>query len=161
MKNAETLKSNAQDYIHDLAYEQAKAIQAGHAADEAMYARAVRITIQGYLEADLMTREEATLPVGEAFQEVLVGEKKPRHEDPCGVAKMKEDMRAIALGDLHGIYEEAAKARVNRQDLTEADRLAAAIITANAYIKLGLITEEDRNNQYVSAYTVDYGIKLK
>lgn len=161
MKTAELLKSNAQDYIHDLAYEQAKAIQAGNAADEAMYARAVRITIQGYLETDLMTREEATLPVGEAFQEVLVGEKEPSHEDPCGAAKMKEDMRAIALGDLHGIYEEAAKAHICDASPVESKYLAKAQFAANAYIKLGLITEEDRHNQYLSAYKVDYGIDVK
>lgn len=74
---------------------------------------------------------------------------------------MWESMRKIALGDLHGIYEEAAKAKVNRQDLTEVDRIAKAAITAQAYVKLGLITEEDRHNQYVSAYKVDYGIDVE
>lgn len=160
MNTAETLKSNAQDYIHDLAYDQAEAIKKGNAADEAMYARAVRITIQGYLEADLMTREEATLPIGEAFQEVLVGEKPSEEKTLSQAVELKMDMRRKALADLHGIYEEAAKAKVNRQDLTEVDRLAKAVITAQAYIKLGLITEEDRHNQYLSAYKVDYGIDV-
>ena len=160
MEKAELMKVGAQAYIHDLACKIADSLKAGDMEEERDYNRGLHTTIRAYLEAGILTETEATQPVCEAYQESFSQEEEPK-EKAASSNEMWESMRKIALGDLHGIYEEAAKAKVNRQDLTEVDRIAKAVITAQAYVKLGLITEEDRHNQYVSAYKVDYGIDVE
>lgn len=156
MTTAETLKSNAQDYIHTLACQVADALKAGNLEDERTYNRALHTTIQAYLEADILTEAETTQPVCEAYQYVFG----KTEEKIASSNEIFESMRKTALGDLHGIYEEAAKAHICIAGSVEAKHISKAHFVASAYIKLGLITEEDRHNQYLSAYKVDYGIDV-
>ena len=160
MEKAELMKVGAQGYIHDLACKIADSLKAGDMEEERDYNRGLHTTIRAYLEAGILTEAEATQPICEAYRESF-GQAEESKVNTAGRDELFSSMRKIALGDLHGIYEEAAKAKVNRQDLTEVDRIAKAAITAQAYVKLGLITEEDRHNQYVSAYKVDYGIDVE
>lgn len=158
METAELMKSNAQDYIHDLAYRVAEALKAGNLEDERDYNRILHITIRSYQEAGILTEEETTKPVCEAYREQFTEESK---EKPASTSELMKSMRRTALGDVHGLYEEAAKANICEASPVESEYLAKAQFASNAYIKLGLMTDEDRRNQYVSAYTIDYGIKLK
>ena len=159
MDRAELMKAGAQDYIHDMACKIADSLKAGRLEDERIYNRALHTTIQAYMEADILTEAEATQPVCEAYQESF-----GKAEEPEGKAassnEMWDSMRMTALGDLHEAYEEAAKAHVCDAGPVEAKYISRAHFIAGAYIKLGLITEEDRHNQYLSAYKVDYGIDV-
>lgn len=159
MEKAELMKAGAQDYIHDLACKVADSLKAGDMEEERDYNRGLHTTIRAYLEAGILTEAEATQPVCEAYQESF-----SEAEEPKGKAassnEMWESMRKTALGDLHEAYEEAAKAHVCDASPVEAKYISRAHFVAGAYIKLGLITEEDRHNQYLSAYKVDYGIDV-
>ena len=158
MEKAELMKAGAQDYIHTLACNVATALKGGLMESEKDFNQVLHFTIRGYLEAGILTEAEATQPICEAYRESF--SQAEEKEKTATSNEMWESMRKTALGDLHGIYEAAAKARIDKLQVTEVKYLTKATVTAQAYNKLGLITEEDRHNQYVSAYKVDYDIDV-
>lgn len=156
MEKAELMKAGAQDYIHDLACKIADSLEAGDMEEERDYNRALHTTIQAYLEAGVLTEAEATQPVCEAYQESFSKAEEPKVVT-AGRDELLSGMRKIALDDLYSAYEEAAKARSKENYLMEKINKTGAEGAAAIYMKLGIISEEDCQNQYVVAYR-DYGV---
>lgn len=69
------LGDQACDYVYEIAYKAAKALQAGGARDQMNYVKAYNIAIQAYVEIDLITSEDAAKAVAEAYAEALLPKK--------------------------------------------------------------------------------------